>query len=102
MKSSKKDPAKKKATAARPPTKKPELNVDRALSFAEADPSKDRQVPPPLPDRTGRVPEGDARLTVNIRKDLHERLKVAAFRRRTTIGAMIEEWVASTLPDEGR
>lgn len=43
------------------------------------------------------VPEGDVRLTANIRQDLHLRLKIAAARQRTTIGELIEQWVESTL-----
>ncbi len=42
---------------------------------------------------SGLVPEGDVRLTANIRQDLHLRLKIAAAHRRTTIGEIIEELV---------
>ena len=41
----------------------------------------------------GLVPAGDVRLTINIRQDLHLRLKIAAARERTTIGEIIEELV---------
>jgi hypothetical protein len=41
------------------------------------------------------VPAGDVRVTANIRKDLHLKLKVRAARRRTTIGELIEGWVSS-------
>ena len=41
----------------------------------------------------GPVPEGDVRLTANVREDLHLRLKIAAATRRTTIGELIEELV---------
>jgi hypothetical protein len=40
---------------------------------------------------SGQVPEGDVRLTANIREDLHLKLKIAAARRRTTIGELLEE-----------
>jgi hypothetical protein len=43
---------------------------------------------------SGLVPEGDVRLTANIRQDLHLKLKIAAAQRRTTIGEIIEELVA--------
>lgn len=43
------------------------------------------------------VPEGDVRLTANIRQDLHLKLKIAAARQRTTIGELIEQWVETTL-----
>ena len=39
------------------------------------------------------VPEGDVRLTANIRQDLHLKLKIVAATRRTTIGELIEELV---------
>ncbi len=42
---------------------------------------------------SGQVPEGDVRLTANIREDLHLKLKIVAARRRTTIGEMLEELV---------
>lgn len=41
------------------------------------------------------VPEGDVRLTVNIRDDLHQKLKIRAVQERTTVGDLIEEWVES-------
>ncbi|WP_224981165.1 hypothetical protein [Geomonas agri] len=40
---------------------------------------------------SGMVPEGDVRLTANIRQDLHLKLKIASAYRRTTIGEIIEE-----------
>jgi hypothetical protein len=46
---------------------------------------------------SGQVPEGDVRLTANIRDDLHLKLKIAAARRRTTIGELIEELVEKYL-----
>ena len=42
---------------------------------------------------SGQVPEGDVRLTANIREDLHLKLKIMAARRRTTIGELLEELV---------
>ena len=44
---------------------------------------------------SGQIPEGDVRLTANIREDLHQRLKIRAVERRTTVGELIEEWVES-------
>ena len=40
---------------------------------------------------SGLVPDGDVRLTANIRQDLHLKLKIASAYRRTTIGEIIEE-----------
>jgi hypothetical protein len=39
------------------------------------------------------VPEGDVRLTANIRQDLHLKLKIRAATERTTVGELIEEWI---------
>lgn len=47
----------------------------------------------PVKAVSGLVPEGDVRLTANIRQDLHLKLKIAAAHRRTTIGEMIEELI---------
>jgi len=41
------------------------------------------------------VPEGDVRLTANIRGDLHLKLKIRAAQERTTVGELIEQWVES-------
>lgn len=46
---------------------------------------------------SGQVPKGDVRLTANIREDLHLKLKIAAARRRTTIGELLEEMVEKHL-----
>lgn len=46
---------------------------------------------------SGQVPEGDVRLTANIREDLHLKLKIAAAQKRTTIGELIEMLVAKHL-----
>lgn len=46
---------------------------------------------------SGLVPEGDVRLTANIREDLHLKLKIAAAHKRTTIGELIEMLVAKHL-----
>lgn len=46
---------------------------------------------------SGQVPEGDVRLTANIRQDLHLKLKIAAAHKRTTIGELIEMLVAKHL-----
>jgi len=52
-------------------------------------------VPAPVPKKvSGLVPEGDVRLTANIRQDLHLKLKIASAHRRTTIGEIIEELIA--------
>lgn len=50
----------------------------------------------------GLVPAGDVRLTINIRQDLHLRLKIAAAHGRTTIGEIIEELVEQYVGGGGR
>jgi hypothetical protein len=55
-----------------------------------------KQTSPPK-SRSGQVPEGDVRLTANIREDLHLRLKIAAAKNRTTIGDIIEALVEKHL-----
>jgi hypothetical protein len=66
-------------------TKKPTMDTKAALEFAEEKP-KPKQ-------KSGLVPEGDVRLTANIRADLHMKLKLEAAQRRTTIGDLIEDLV---------
>ena len=47
----------------------------------------------PSSQKSGLVPAGDARLTVNIRDDVHQALKIRAVQERTTVGDLIEVWV---------
>ena len=47
----------------------------------------------PTGQKSGLVPTGDVRLTVNIRDDLHQRLKIRAVQERTTVGELIEQWI---------
>jgi len=86
---------------------KPTLNTSQALNFAtggtkEKKANADSQQPSkthykPIKGASGLVPEGDMRLTANIREDLHLKLKLAAAHRRTTIGNLIEELVEKHL-----
>ena len=43
--------------------------------------------------KSGQVPQGDVRLTANIRGDLHQRLRIRAVTERTTVGELIERWI---------
>ena len=45
--------------------------------------------------KSGLVPTGDVRLTVNMRRDLHLKLKIRAAEERTTIGELVERWIES-------
>lgn len=49
----------------------------------------------PKGQRSGLVPVGDARLTANIRADLHRKLKMRAVLDGRTMGQIIEEWIES-------
>jgi len=94
----------KKATV-----KKPVLDTSQALKFATGETDKekpgiDSQKTPKITYRRNRglsgvVPEGDVRLTANIREDVHLKLKIAAAHGRTTIGELIEELVGKHLSE---
>lgn len=47
----------------------------------------------PMGQKSGLVPEGDVRLTANIRGELHLKLKIRAAQERTTVGELIEQWI---------
>ena len=48
---------------------------------------------------SGQVPEGDVRLTANIRQEVHLKLKMASAMTRTTMGDLIEQLIAEKLDD---
>lgn len=88
--------------------KKPVLNTAQALQFAtgatQASSAKEagrrrgrKPAQKATEPRSGQVPLEDVRLTANIRKELHLKLKIAAANRSTTIGELIEELVAKHL-----
>ena len=65
--------------------KKPTL--DTALNFAEQKPTETKQT-------TGnKVPLGDVRLTANISKAHHHKLKLSALHQDTTIGELLEQLI---------
>lgn len=46
----------------------------------------------------GRLPPtSDTRLTVNISKEHHLKIKLAAIKQSTTVGELIEEWIDKNL-----
>ena len=45
--------------------------------------------------RGGYAPAGDVRLTINIKQELHRKLKIKAIEENTTVGRMVEAWVQS-------
>jgi len=71
--------------------KKPALNVEAVRAFAEGNQAK--PAPKATGQKSGQVPEGDVRLTANIRADLHLKLKIEAAKQRTTVGELIERLI---------
>ncbi|MCP4127375.1 MAG: hypothetical protein GY753_09965 [Gammaproteobacteria bacterium] len=63
--------------------KKPQL--EDALDFAEEAPKKE--------SKSGKVPEGDVRLTSNISADRHRRLKYKSADLRRPIGVILEQMI---------
>lgn len=49
------------------------------------------------PSKSGQVPEGHKRLTVNLPAELHRAIKLAAVQEGVTIGALIERWARQNL-----
>ncbi len=88
-------PVPKKTKPKKTPQPKPAAALKKSTPAAKKKaPAKKTAAALPSPRRgSGLVPEGDIRLTANIREDLHLRLKIAAARQRTTIGEIIEELV---------
>ena len=88
--------------------KKPTLSADDVRAFAEGATSEKnalasgvgaaRSENAPTGQKSGLVPEGDVRLTANIRGDLHLKLKIRAAQERTTVGELIEQWIAGWKP----
>lgn len=83
--------------------KKPTLNDSAVIAFAEGTKKREstatkgkvaaKSENAPTGQKSGLVPTGDVRLTVNIRDDLHQRLKIRAVQERTTVGELIEQWI---------
>jgi len=73
--------------------RKPVLSRAEVLQFAERKASRSSAATAGKGDKSGLVPEGDQRLTANIREDLHLKLKIRAAQERTTVGELIERWI---------
>ena len=83
--------------------KKPTLSTDAVRAFAEGATDEKtgagkgmggaRSETAPVGQKSGLVPEGDVRMTANIRADLHLALKIRAAQERTTVGELIEQWI---------
>ena len=83
--------------------KKPTLSTDAVRAFAEGATGAQNEAgkgkgaahlkTAPIGQKSGLVPEGDVRMTANIRADLHLALKIRAAQERTTVGELIEQWI---------
>jgi hypothetical protein len=49
--------------------------------------------------KSGQVPHGDVRLTLNVKTELHQKLKVASAMTRTTMGELVEQLIADSLTE---
>ena len=76
-----------KPSLTKPSVTKPKRDTGQALKFAEEGKSK-----------SGLVPDGDVRLTANIKAELHTRLKIEAAKRRMYIGDLVEELIEANIP----
>lgn len=85
---------------------KPQINTDLAMGFATKEAPqavKSESARKGGQSASGLVPPGDVRLTANIRRDLHLRIKNAAAQRQAeigrgfTIGELIEELIEKHL-----
>lgn len=70
--------AKKKIPSIRKPT------LDKVQDFAKTGGKKSNK------ERVFYAPQGDKRLTINLREDLHKKLRLAALEKGTTAGDIIE------------
>jgi predicted HicB family RNase H-like nuclease len=54
------------------------------------------------PENAGgrKPPPSDSRLTANINRELHLRLKLYAAKNYTSMGELIEEWIEQHIPQE--
>ena len=87
---------------------KPQLKAAEALAFASEDTqtaktSKTTKLPKTAAQKTRakkrifHAPEGDKRLTINIKEDLHRKLKIAAINNDMTAGELIEALIEKHL-----
>ncbi len=66
--------------------KKPTIDTAAAMNVAEQKPTETKQ--------TGnQIPLGDVRLTANISKAHHRKVKLAALHQDTTIGELLEQLI---------
>ena len=49
--------------------------------------------------KSGNVPAGDVRLTLNVRAEIHQKLKVASAITRITMGQLVEKLIKDKLDE---
>lgn len=85
---------------------KPTIDTAQALKFAtgaaESKPAPRRRKPAEAATKASAsrvffAPEGDKRLTINMRQELHKKLKMAAVQQDTTVGEILEALVEKHL-----
>lgn len=87
---------------------KPSLKAAEALEFALEPTEPFEQVETPKEEkkrskrgsqskRVFHAPEGDKRLTINIKENLHKKLKIAAIEKDMTAGELIEALIQKHL-----
>jgi hypothetical protein len=67
---------------------KPTITAGQVLGFAEGRRKEEKATA---------APAGDVRLTINLREDLHMKLKLRAVKDKTTAGELIESLVEQYL-----
>jgi len=91
-----------------PQITKPQLKAAEALSFAsegtetaiQTEPAKvikTKEQKAADKKRVFHAPEGDKRLTINIKQELHKKLKIAAINNDMTAGELIEALIEKHL-----
>lgn len=87
---------------------KPNLKAAEALAFASEEAETVEQLETPKEEkkqakrgsqskRIFHAPEGDKRLTINIKENLHKKLKIAAIEKDMTAGELIEALIQKHL-----
>lgn len=88
-----------KTTTLAKPTLGGKTTSAAALAFAEAGASKSAGSAAAAERRTFFAPEGYRRLTVNLREDLHKKLRLAAVEQDCTATEIIERLLIKELGD---
>ena len=96
-------------------TKKPSINAAQALSFATQEAPQATKAKASIGKagestlrlteagkRSFVAPADDRRLTINIRKDLHKKLKFLAVEQETNIGEILERLIERHLAELGK